>query len=89
MNAVHVYPGAFERIILDVGYDNPGICTRMWHFTFLTYSHAYYIQPAGLGYCTRVGDEIAIIITAPPTVTEMTQNHNSYDACLENLQCDS
>ena len=37
------------------------------------------------------GDEITIIIKAPPAVTEITQNHKGYDvlcltrSCLENL----
>ena len=46
----------------------------------------------GLRYRTDAGDEIAIIITAPPTVTEIPQNYKHCDipwvtsSCLENLK---
>ena len=39
---------------------------------------------AGLRYRTYAADELATSATAPPNVTEITQNHKSYD-CLENI----
>ena len=50
---------------------------------------------SSLGYHTYAGDEIAIITTAPQSVTEITQNHKGYDvmyqtsSCLENCKCAS
>ena len=35
-------------------------------------------------YCTYAGDEIAIITTLSPSVTEIRQNHNGYDVPMPN-----
>ena len=54
-----------------------------------------YDGKTGLRYGTYAGGEIAIVTTAPPTVTEITHNHKGYDvpcltsSCSENLKCES
>ena len=48
----------------------------------------------GLRCCTYAGDEIAIVTTVPPPVTEIT-HHKGYDvpcltgSCLGNIKCAS
>ena len=50
---------------------------------------------SGQRYRIYVGDEIALITTAPLPITELTQNHKGYDvpcrtsSCLKKLKCAS
>ena len=56
------------------------------------YSKISVLYLPGLRYHTYAADEIVIITTAPPPVTEITQNHKGSvpcltSSCLENLKC--